>query len=83
LRPDTAIQEKPPAPGRASREAPPDEDAPAADTLGIPDYDELSASQVVERLDGLQQAELEAVRTYEEAHRGRRTILFKIEQLTP
>jgi hypothetical protein len=37
---------------------------------------------VVERLDGLQPAELEAVRDYEEAHRARRTILFKIEQLT-
>lgn len=55
---------------------------PSATTLGIPDYDELSASQVVERLDGLEPAELEAVRTYEEAHRARRTILFKIEQLT-
>lgn len=56
--------------------------APNASTLGIPDYDELSASQVVERLDGLQTGELDAVRAYEEAHRGRRTILFKIEQLT-
>jgi hypothetical protein len=56
--------------------------APTATTLGIPDYDELSASQVVERLDGLQPGELDAVRAYEEAHRGRRTILFKIEQLT-
>ena len=56
--------------------------APNAATLGIPDYDELSASQVVERLDGLQTGELDAVREYEEAHRARRTILFKIEQLT-
>jgi hypothetical protein len=56
--------------------------APSAATLGIPDYDELSASQVVERLDGLQAGELDAVRTYEEAHRARRTILYKIEQLT-
>jgi hypothetical protein len=56
--------------------------APKAATLGIPDYDELSASQVVERLDGLQTGELDAVRAYEEAHRARRTILFKIEQLT-
>jgi hypothetical protein len=56
--------------------------APTATTLGIPDYDELSASQVVERLDGLHRGELDAVRAYEEAHRGRRTILFKIEQLT-
>ncbi len=57
-------------------------EAPKAATLGIPDYDELSASQVVERLDGLQAGELVAVRAYEEAHRSRRTILYKIEQLT-
>jgi hypothetical protein len=56
--------------------------APKAATLGIPDYDELSASQVVQRLDGLQAGELDAVRSYEEAHRSRRTILYKIEQLT-
>jgi hypothetical protein len=56
--------------------------APAATALVIPDYDELSASQVVERLDGLQASELDAVRAYEEAHRARRTILYKIEQLT-
>jgi hypothetical protein len=56
--------------------------APTAATLGIPDYDELSASQVVERLDGLQAGELDAVRAYEEAHRARRTILYKIEQLS-
>jgi hypothetical protein len=56
--------------------------APKAATLGIPDYDELSASQVVERLDGLQAGELDAVRAYEEARRSRRTILYKIEQLT-
>jgi hypothetical protein len=71
-----------------ARPAPDDTDAagegakPSPTTLGIPDYDELSASQVVERLDGLQSEELEAVRAYEEAHRARRTILFKIEQLT-
>jgi hypothetical protein len=58
------------------------ETKPSATTLAIQDYDELSASQVVERLDGLQAAELDAVRTYETAHRARRTILFKIEQLT-
>jgi hypothetical protein len=53
-----------------------------AEALPIPDYDELSASQVVERLDGLPANDLAAVRTYEEDHRGRRTILFKIDQLT-
>jgi hypothetical protein len=50
-------------------------------SLAIPDYDELSASQVVERLEGLAPDDLAAVRAYEEAHRGRRTILFKIDRL--
>lgn len=50
--------------------------------LAIPSYDSLSASQVVERLAGLDQAQLDAVRTYEEDTRRRRTILGKIDQLT-
>lgn len=50
--------------------------------LAIPDYDDLSASQVVERLDGLAFSELEAIRTYEAAHRARNTILGKIDQIT-
>ena len=49
--------------------------------LAIPGYDELAASQVVERLVGLSRAELDEVRRYEAAHRNRRTILGKIEQL--
>jgi hypothetical protein len=53
-----------------------------APALAIPEYDMLSASQVVERLDGLTPAELDAVRDYEVAHRGRSTILGKIVQLT-
>lgn len=53
----------------------------AAETLAIPDYDSLSASQVVPRLAGLSPDELEAVRDYESAHRGRKTILNKISQL--
>jgi hypothetical protein len=54
---------------------------PAAATLAIPDYESLSASQVVPRLEGLSHAELDAVRGYEAAHRGRKTILNKIAQL--
>jgi hypothetical protein len=50
--------------------------------LPIPDYDELSASQVIERLEGLDAESLEAVRAYEAGHRGRNTILGKIAQLT-
>jgi hypothetical protein len=73
-RPDRAAEPTPPA-DRSARRA-------AAASLAIPDYDELSASQVVERLAGLPADQLAAVRTYEEAHRARRTILFKIDQLT-
>ena len=54
---------------------------PHAAELPIPGYDALSASQVVERLAGLAAAELDAVRSYEAAHRNRRTILGKIDQL--
>jgi hypothetical protein len=57
-------------------------DRAAAAQLAIPGYDSLSASQVVDHLQGLEPDELEAVRRYEAAHRNRRTILGKIEQLT-
>jgi hypothetical protein len=50
-------------------------------TLAIPDYDGLSASQVVNRLAGLSPVELENVQLYEAAHRGRKTILSKVAQL--
>lgn len=49
--------------------------------LAIPDYDSLSASQVVPRLAGLTTDELEAVRLYEASHRARRTILGRVAQL--
>jgi hypothetical protein len=55
---------------------------PAVESLPIPDYDELSASQVIERLEGLDPDSLEAIRAYEANHRGRNTILGKIAQLT-
>jgi hypothetical protein len=56
-------------------------DREAAGQLPIPGYDSLSASQVVERLAGLDADDLEAVRRYEAEHRNRRTIIGKIEQL--
>lgn len=58
--------------------------APRGDASGlpIPDYDELSASQVVARLAGLTPDSLESVRAYEAAQRRRKTILTKIDQLT-
>jgi hypothetical protein len=75
----------PPAPARRPESPPaPQADgavAPPSDDLAIPDYDSLSASQVVNRLPGLSADELEAVRSYESAHRGRKTILNKVAQL--
>ena len=52
-----------------------------ASALAIPGYDALSASQVVQRLAGLSADELESVRAYEAATRGRKTILNRIAQL--
>jgi hypothetical protein len=54
---------------------------PPVSTLSIPGFDTLSASQVVQRLDGLNRSELVAVRTYEASSRGRRTILNRVDQL--
>lgn len=58
------------------------EAAGATGALPIPGYDGLSASQVIERLDGLSRGALERVRAYELTHRARRTILASIDQLT-
>jgi hypothetical protein len=54
---------------------------PSAADLAIPSYDSLSAPQVVQRLGGLSRPEVAAVRDYELATRGRRTILSRAEQL--
>ncbi len=72
-----------------SRSASPDKAAPGGGSvpdaitspLAIPGFDTLSASQVVQRLDGLTADELLAVRAHESGHRGRRTILNRVEQL--
>jgi hypothetical protein len=74
-----------PTAGRAGRglttAAVPTDPGPDVADLAITDYDSLSASQVVTRLPGLTLDELEAVRAYEVAHRGRKTILNKVAQL--
>lgn len=54
---------------------------PSADELPIPGYDTLAASQIVARLGGLHADQLAAVAAYEAAHRNRKTVLGKIEQL--
>ena len=81
--PVTADQPVPPprvATPPSERPAP---DAADAATLGaaLADYDTLSASQVVRRLEGLGPDELRAVQRYEAATRNRRTILNRASQL--
>jgi hypothetical protein len=71
---DVAGDERRPEPTRMASPA-------SSAALAIPDYDSLSASQVVPRLAGLSIDELEAVRSYEAAHRGRKTILGRVAQL--
>jgi hypothetical protein len=73
--PATAQVRRPSAAARGPRSS------SAAAELAVADYDSLAASQVIPRLAGLEADELEAVRTYESAHRGRKTILGKIAQL--
>ncbi|MEM9033911.1 MAG: hypothetical protein AAGD18_04900 [Actinomycetota bacterium] len=53
----------------------------AADELPIPDYDSLSAVQVVPRLDALDDDALASIERYESSNRGRRTILHRVAQL--
>jgi hypothetical protein len=65
------------APGHVTVQTPP----PAVVELAIPEYDSLSASQVVRRLAGLSADELSAVATYESSTRKRRTVLSRIAQL--
>ncbi len=71
---------KPTRARKPAAKAPTAPTAPAA-SLAIPDYDGLSASHVVNRLAGLTAAELQSVKAYETAHRGRKTILSKVAQL--
>lgn len=62
--------------------AAPETSSPRQDALAIPDYDLLSATQVIDRLVGLARPDLLAVQAYETAHRARTTILGKIAQLS-
>ncbi len=55
--------------------------APVVETLAIPGYDELSASQVVPMLRSLNKGELRQIQRYESANRGRKTILGQVAQL--
>ena len=81
--PDAPDEPGPTAPRAAPPAARPAPDAADAATLGaaLADYDTLSASQVVRRLEGLGPDELRAVQRYESATRHRRTILNRASQL--
>jgi polyhydroxyalkanoate synthesis regulator phasin len=46
----------------------------------IPGYDDLSAAQVIGRLDGLTPAQLRKLRDYEARHGNRKTVLDKIDK---
>lgn len=70
-----------PEPASVAPVAPTDGTAIDGADLAIPDYESLSASQVMPRLEGLTSDELEAVRRFEHHNRGRKTILSKIAQL--
>ena len=54
--------------------------ATASSNLPIPDYDELSAAAVQDRLQGLTPAELRKLRDYERKHANRKTVLDPIER---
>jgi len=56
-------------------------EAPERADLVLPDYDHLPAAHVVAKLVSLTPKERAAIEQYELAHRHRRTILGKIEQL--
>jgi hypothetical protein len=79
-----AVPVTPGAPGAHMATAPrtaPDPVAEATVRRSLSDYDTLSASQVVRRLESLGQEELRAVQRYEASHRNRRTILNRASQL--
>jgi hypothetical protein len=71
------------APPRAesARVSAPDPAAAAIVERALADYDTLSASQVVRRLESLGPDELHAVQRYEASTRNRRTILNRASQL--
>lgn len=58
-----------------------DGDRMTAGELPIEDYESLAASQVVARLAALDPAGLDAIESFERAHRHRRTILGRVAQL--
>jgi hypothetical protein len=77
---DRAAPPAPPAAPAAPKPAPDPADGVAVEQA-LADYDTLSASQVVRRLESLGPDELRAVHRHEASHRNRRTILNRTSQL--
>ena len=77
--PDAGTEPSPASP--ATERTAPDPAAAAIVGGALADYDTLSASQVVRRLESLGPEELDAVRRYEGSTRNRRTILNRAGQL--
>lgn len=75
---DVAVE---PAPRSAVTPPVSDDGAPEEDALAIPGYASLAASQVVPRLARLDVHDLAAIRRFETAHRARRTVLNRVDQL--
>jgi hypothetical protein len=69
------------APADDADSAPGDDAPDTAVQLPIDEYESLAASHVVARLDSLTPTELRQVRRFEVAHRGRRTVIGRIDQL--
>lgn len=72
----------PPTPADAPAALPAaDDDVPPVGALALPDYDHLPAVDIVAALSTLDPDERAAIARYERAHRARRTVLGKVEQL--
>ncbi|NND75863.1 MAG: hypothetical protein HKN44_12735 [Ilumatobacter sp.] len=54
---------------------------PPADALALPDYDQLPAAHIVGKLADLTAGERDDIEAYESAHRNRRTVLGRLDQL--
>jgi hypothetical protein len=78
---DASPSAPPPADETAEPERDTSADAAAAQQLPIDEYESLAASHVVAKLSNLTPAELRRVRRFEVAHRGRRTVIGRIDQL--
>jgi hypothetical protein len=77
----TAVRVDPEASSTSVDAAPVMDHGRGAADLPIPGYEDLAASHIVARLDRLTPADLAEIRSFELSHRGRRTVVGKIDQL--